>query len=142
MQSNTGKQDTYIGVTENEFKTRYNQHTSSFKLKHRSSTTTLSEHIWKLKKNKIDHIIKWEILDEALPYSASTGRCNVCIAERINILYKIPTLNKPRELFCTCPLRRKFLLQYAKLSNEDRDGTRKKYTPDVDNGNAPTLDNG
>ena len=33
-QSNTGKQD-YIGVTENEFKTRYNQHTSSFKLEHR-----------------------------------------------------------------------------------------------------------
>ena len=55
MQSNTGKQDTYIGVTENEFKTRYNQHTSSFKFEHRSSTTTLSEHIWKLKKNKIDH---------------------------------------------------------------------------------------
>ena len=74
MQSNTGKQYTYIRVTENEFKTRYNQHTSSFKLEHRSSTTTLSEHIWKLKKNKIDHIIKWEILDKALPYLASTGK--------------------------------------------------------------------
>ena len=105
MQSNPGKQDTYIGVTEMEFKTRYNQHISSFKLEHRLSTTTLSEHIWKLKKSKIDHTIKREILDKALSYSASTGRCNLCIAERINILYKRPTLNKQRELFCTCPHR-------------------------------------
>ena len=35
MQSNTGKQDTYIVVTENEFKTRYNQHISSYRLEHR-----------------------------------------------------------------------------------------------------------
>ena len=39
---------------------------SSFKLEHGLSTITLSEHIWKLKKSKIDHIIKWEILDKAL----------------------------------------------------------------------------
>ena len=142
MQRNTEKQDTYIRVTKNEFKTCYNQHTSSFKLEHRSSATTLSEHIWTLKKNKIDYIINWEILDKALPYSASSGRCNLCIGERINISYKRPTLNKRRELFCTSPHSRKCLLQNAKLPNEDREGTRKEYTPDDDNGNPPTLENG
>ena len=91
-QSKTGKQDTYVRVTEFEFKTRYNQHISRFKLEYRLSTKTLSEHNWNLKKSKIDHKIKWEILDKALPNSASTGRCNICIAERINILYKRPTL--------------------------------------------------
>ena len=87
MQSNTGKRHTYLEVIENEFKTRYNQHISSFKLEHRLSTTPLSEHIWALKKSKTDHTIQWEILDKAIPYSASTWRCNLCIADIINIFY-------------------------------------------------------
>ena len=48
-------QDTYIGITENEFKTRYNQHTSSFRLNHKKSATTLSEFIWKLKESKTEY---------------------------------------------------------------------------------------
>ena len=31
-QTNTMREDIYIGITENEFKTRDNQHTSSFRL--------------------------------------------------------------------------------------------------------------
>ena len=57
-----------------EFITRYNQHIFSFRLEHRMSKTTLSEHIWKLKKSEIDHKIKWELQDKARPYSTSTGR--------------------------------------------------------------------
>ena len=52
VQKHTNQKDTYIGWTENEFKTRYNQHTSSFRRPHKKSTTTLSEHVWKLKNNK------------------------------------------------------------------------------------------
>ena len=48
------KQDTYIGITENEFKTRYNQHTSSCRLNHKKTATTLSEFIWKLKETKTE----------------------------------------------------------------------------------------
>ena len=106
------------------------------------STTTISEHIWKFKRSEIDHTIKWEILNKALPYSASIGRCNLRIAERINILYKRPTLNKRRELFCTCPYRRKCLLQSAKLPNENLNGRRKKHTPDVGSRKASPLENG
>ena len=43
------KQDIYIGMTENPFKTRYNLHNSSFRLPHKRSTTILSEHLWTLK---------------------------------------------------------------------------------------------
>ena len=46
------KQETYIGLTENEFKTRFNLHKSSFKQEHKRTTTTLSDHILKLKKEK------------------------------------------------------------------------------------------
>ena len=43
--------ETYIGLTENDFKTRYRNHTASFRhAKHRNSTE-LSKHIWTLKDN-------------------------------------------------------------------------------------------
>ena len=49
-QTNTMREEIYIGITENEFITRYNQHTSSFRLSHKSSATSLSEHIWIIRK--------------------------------------------------------------------------------------------
>ena len=49
--------ETYIGLTENDFKTRYRNHTTSFRhAKHRNSTE-LSKHIWTLKDNNIEHFI-------------------------------------------------------------------------------------
>ena len=48
-QTETMKQDIYIGMTENPFKTIYNIHNSSFRLLHKRSTTTLREHLWTLK---------------------------------------------------------------------------------------------
>ena len=56
-EANTKKQDRYIGITENKFRTRYNQYTSSFRLKHKSSATSLSEHTWKLKEIRTDYIV-------------------------------------------------------------------------------------
>ena len=76
-QTNTMREDIYIGIAENEFKTRYNQHTSSFRLSHKSSATTLSEHIWKLNENNTDHTVKWKILEKAQPYTPTTGKCNL-----------------------------------------------------------------
>ncbi|GFR86959.1 inositol hexakisphosphate and diphosphoinositol-pentakisphosphate kinase 2 [Elysia marginata] len=53
-ETNTNKIDTYIGITENTFKRRFNQHMSSFRLHHKKSATALSEHVWKLKDNERD----------------------------------------------------------------------------------------
>ena len=38
----TKKEETYIGLTENQFKTRYNNHTNSFRNKKKRNSTTLS----------------------------------------------------------------------------------------------------
>ena len=92
------KQDTYMEITENEFKTRYNQHTSSFRLNHKKSATTLSEFIWKLKESKTEFHLPWNIIERAQPYSAATNRCNLCIAEKYFILKTKPNLNKRREI--------------------------------------------
>ena len=51
-EATSNNQETYIGPTENEFKTRFNLHKSSFKLEHKRASTTLSDHVWKLKKKK------------------------------------------------------------------------------------------
>ena len=75
-------QDTYIGIIENEFKTRYNQHTLSFRLNHKKTATSLSEFVWKLKESKTEYHLSWDIIEKAQPYSAVTNRCNLCIAEK------------------------------------------------------------
>ena len=80
--TNTMREDIYIGITKNEFKTRYNQHTSSFRLSLKSSATSLSEHIWKLKESNADHTVTWKILEKAQPYSPTTGKCNLCTTEK------------------------------------------------------------
>ena len=89
-------QDTYIGITENEFKTRYNQHTSSFRLNHKKSATTLSEFIWKLKESKTAYHLSWAVIERAQPYLAATNRCNLCTAEKYFILHTKPSLNKKK----------------------------------------------
>ena len=117
-QTNTMREDIYIGIIENGFKTRYNQHTSSFRLSHKSSATSLSGHIWKLKENNTDHTVTWKILEKAQPYSPTPGKCNLCTKEKAYIAYTHPSLNKRRELFSTCPHRRKHLL--SNLKSEEK----------------------
>ena len=67
-QKHTNQKYTYIGIIENEFKTRHNQYTSSFRLPDKKSTTTLGEHVWNLKNNNIDHCSSWEIIENSHPY--------------------------------------------------------------------------
>ena len=43
------KEESYIGLTDNTFKTRYNGHTSSFRNEQYRNATTLSNYIWTLK---------------------------------------------------------------------------------------------
>ena len=81
-QTETMKQDIYIGITENPFKTRYNLHNSSFRLPHKRCTTTLSEHLWTLKDNGVIHKTEWTILDKAKPCSPVARKCDLCLAEK------------------------------------------------------------
>ena len=129
-QTNTMRENIYIGIIENEFKTRYKQHTSSFRLSHKSSAASLSEYIWKLKENNTDHKVTWKILEKAQPYTPTTVKCNLCTTEKAYIAYTHPSLNKRRELFSTCPHGRKHLLSNLKMKSEEK----KKAS----SGNAPS----
>jgi predicted GIY-YIG superfamily endonuclease len=105
---------TYVGVTENEFKTRFRNHKSSFTHRKYSNQTELSKHIWKLKDSNRDFNIKWNILGKATSYSNTTKRCNLCLLEKYYIIChpNKSTLNQKSELVNTCRHRAKY-----KLSN-------------------------
>ena len=108
------KQETYIGQTENEFKTRFNLHKSSFKLEHQRNTTTLSDHIWKLKKKNTDFNIKWEIIKNVKPYAPGEKICKLCLQEKCSIVISKPSLNTRTEIFGHCVHRKQFLLNNIK----------------------------
>ena len=104
--------ETYIGLTENAFKTRYRNHTASFRhTKHRNSTE-LSKHIWSLKDNNIDYSISWRIISSSSSYNSSSKRCNVCLKEKFLIICRpnLSSLNKRNELVSSCRHRNKALL--------------------------------
>ena len=103
----------YIGVSESEFKLRWYNHKSSFKLEHKKKETELSKHIWSLKDNKIDFEIKWSILKHASSYSNNTKRCQLCLWEKYFIITskKSKTLNSRSELISKCRHANKFLLK-------------------------------
>ena len=104
--------ETYTGLTECEFKTRYNLHKSSFNNQHKRKATTLSEHVHTLKDKKIDHTINWTITSRAKPYSTTSKVCSLCLEEKYFIIHKpnMATLNKRNELSTSCRHRKKYLL--------------------------------
>ena len=59
--------ETYMGRTENDFKTRFRNHTASFRHTKHGNPTKLNKHIWTLKENNIDHFILWHILSSRSP---------------------------------------------------------------------------
>ena len=130
------KQDTFIGITENEFKTRYNQHTSSFSLNHKQKKktgTTLSEFIWKLKESKTECHLSLDVIERAQPYSAATNRCNLCIAEKCFILKTKLSLNKKKGNLFIVPLQKE---AFAKKLSVAR---KRKTTVQGRNGNRTHL---
>ena len=51
----------YLGTSEDEFRTRYNNHTMSFRNKGSEKGTELSKHVWYLKDKGEDFTIKWSV---------------------------------------------------------------------------------
>ena len=106
------KVETYIGLTDNSFKTRFNGHTCSFRNENKRNATTLSQYIWTLKDQNISHSLKWKIVAKAKSYSTSNKTCNLCLREKYYIICKpeMATLNNRNELAADCRHRRKYLL--------------------------------
>ena len=116
----------YIGITENTWKSRYNQHKTSFKNVTYNNSTSLSTYIWKLKSEQKIPIIKWEIIGKAYPYSSKSKKCNLCMNEKFRIIYSEQSdklLNKRNELLSNCRQQNKFILKYAKFKESTPENT-------------------
>ena len=104
---------TYIGLTENDFKTRCRNHSASFRQTKLWNSTELSKHIWTLKENNINHYNSWRILSSRSPYNSANKRCNLCLKEKLLIIRRpeLSSLNKRNELVSSCCHRNKTLLR-------------------------------
>ena len=113
--TNQDKQS-YIGSTEGTFKQRYTQHKSDFRNIKAKNKTTLSKYMWDLRENGVNTEIKWMILKKCRKYKCGSGKCDVCLSEKLEIIKARKKgeklLNKRNELMYRCPHRRKFLLMY------------------------------
>ena len=98
------KEETYVGLTENTFKTRYDGHTCSFRDKSKRYSTALSNYIRTLKDSNTDYTIRWKIVDRGRAYSPSTKICNLCLKEKYIIICKpqMASLNSRNELKTEC----------------------------------------
>ena len=75
---------TYIGVTEPEFKKRYNVHVHTFNNRGTPNDTSLSKYIWNLKdKGNTGFQIKWSILQRAPGYNKTSKTCGLCFTEHL-----------------------------------------------------------
>ena len=72
---------TYIGVTANEFKIRFRNHTKSISNIKYQNETELSKYIWQLKKSNRPHKIKWGIIKKIPACKPGQRRCGLCIEE-------------------------------------------------------------
>ena len=108
--------ETYVGLTANTFKKRYDGHTSSFRNEKQRKDTTLSDYIWKLKDDNVQYSITWKIISRAKPYSTTNKTCNLCLEEKFFIIHKphLSSLNKRNELASACRHRKKHLLNNYK----------------------------
>ena len=104
----------YIGVVEGDFKKRFYNHTKSFKSRKYSKETALSNYVWTIKdQHNITPSLKWSILKSTSSYTNITQRCNLCVQEKLEILFfpnQDQLLNKRSELVSKCRHGNKFLL--------------------------------
>ena len=113
----TGEKESYIGLTSNTFKQRWQQHKSSFNIKSKRNETTLSQYIWKLKDKEVDYKLTWKIVGKANPFSPVSEKCNLCLKEKFFIIFRpeMCSLNTRNELATHCRHKRKRLLYKLEL---------------------------
>ena len=100
---NGGKAE-YIGVTDNSFKTRFNNHNHSFREEKKKSSTTLSTYIWENKANP-SPTVKWELKTKCPKYMPGMRTCQLCLMEKVEIIKNLRrpnTLNKRTDIGNKC----------------------------------------
>ena len=104
---------TYVGLTENSFKTRYSNHKSSFPNANKRHNSELRKYIWGLKDELTKFTVTWRILKHATSYNPTYNRCNLCLWEKYFIICKpdLASLNKRNELISSCRQAGKYALK-------------------------------
>lgn len=104
---------TYVGLTENTFKTRYNNHTASFRNPNKKHSTELSKLIWELKDKGTNYNITWKTIKRTKSYNPASNKCDLCLWEKYFLIRepKSSTINSRNELVTACRHSRKYLLQ-------------------------------
>lgn len=92
----------YIGLSGGSFKTRYGNHTKSFKHERYEKETELSKYVWGLKRRGAKYYIHWEIVKKSDTNRRGSGTCNLCLEEKLAIISKDDKINKRAELISTC----------------------------------------
>ena len=110
--STAAGEETYVGLTANQFKDRWSKHDGDFRNPDRRTSTELSSYIWDLKDSGTPYDIRWEIMRRANPFSSVTRRWELCLGEKLEIIYNPgkATLNKRHEIFNHCRHRESKLL--------------------------------
>ena len=111
-ETDTGKTETYTGLTGNKFKQRWYKHNSDMKNEKDRNNTTLSAHVWELKDQNKNFNIKWDFIDKAPTFNPVNRKYRLCLKEKYHILYNnnSSTLNRRQEIFNTCRHRTQRLL--------------------------------
>ena len=112
----------YYGICETTFKLRYANHKKSFSHRNRKSDTELSNAFQRIKYNKHNANITWEILDRHNAYNTSSKRCSLCLNDKLQIaLYRNNNmLNRRTEIINNCRRKNKCAL----MSFDSKDQSR------------------
>ena len=76
----------YLGVSEDKFKYRYNNHATSFRDPRYANKTKLSKKYWELKNQGLTPKVSWEIVKHLKKYENGQKCCNLCLTEKLLIL--------------------------------------------------------
>ena len=100
-----GESETYIGMTGTNFKTRWRNHTSTFRNTLQRNSTVIAKHIWDLEEANREYSLKWRIVARARTYNHVSDTCRLCLREKFFIIYKpeMSSLNSRSEIAGHCP---------------------------------------
>ena len=105
----------YIGMASGKFKNRFYNHKKSFNDERYAKFSELGKFVWKLKNRNVQFKVHFESIAFSKPYRRETGKCEMCLREKIEISNSIKcngskSLNRRNELYRNCVHRHKHLL--------------------------------
>ena len=111
-----GENSTYIGMTADKFRLRYNKHTQSLRNPKYKNQTKLSRKVWELREEGREGVGPFfKIHKESKSYEPGMRVCNLCLDEKASIILfhceNSSLLNSRMEMYSTCRHKSKYKLE-------------------------------